>query len=283
MTSIGETLRRERLRLGLDLDVVAQRTKIGTRLLKAIEADEFDKLPGGVFTRSFVKQYAGVLGLDQESIGAEIKLLMQGRDEPSPQGNGSQPGIVTAPPPRAAGREIGSRLFNLYIDTGSRSTLVSVGWAAVAIAVCIFGYLFLNHSQSPRAVSPGAASPADRAIERPAVAVKKTAEPSQPEPAHSEPPRPEPVLPQAPPAFSTPATLAPSGTPDAVQVVLNASEDCWISITADGKTAFAGILHANDNKQIDANRKVKIVTGHSRGLTISLNGKPIAPIANPGE
>ncbi|MDQ6707588.1 MAG: helix-turn-helix domain-containing protein, partial [Acidobacteriota bacterium] len=234
MTSIGETLRRERLRLGLDLDAVAQRTKIGTRLLKAIEADEFDKLPGGVFTRSFVKQYAGVLGLDQESIGAEIKALMQGRDEspPLPQGNGAQPGIVTAAP-HAARQEIGSRLFDLDIDTGSRSTLISVGWAAGAIAVCIFAYLFLNHSQSP-----GAVSPADRAIEQPAVALKKAAEPPQFEPPRFEPP----------PAVSAPAALAaseasaPSATPTAVQVVLNASEDCWMSITADGKTAFAGIL-----------------------------------------
>ena len=66
MTSVGETLRRERLRTGLDLHKVAEDTKISVRMLELIEADQFDKLPGGVFARSFVGQYARALGLDAD-------------------------------------------------------------------------------------------------------------------------------------------------------------------------------------------------------------------------
>ena len=80
MTSIGDTLRRERLRRGLDLDKVAAETKIGRHQLEAIEANQFDRLPGGVFARSFIRQYARILELDDEEIIAELK---QQFDEPA--------------------------------------------------------------------------------------------------------------------------------------------------------------------------------------------------------
>ena len=80
MTSIGDTLRRERLRRGLDLDKVAAETKIGRHQLEAIEANQFDRLPGGVFARSFIRQYARLLELDDEEIIAELK---QQFDEPA--------------------------------------------------------------------------------------------------------------------------------------------------------------------------------------------------------
>ena len=63
MTSIGERLRRQRLQNRISLERVSLETKIGIRLLEAIEAGQFEKLPGGVFRRSFVLQYARALEL----------------------------------------------------------------------------------------------------------------------------------------------------------------------------------------------------------------------------
>ena len=72
MNSIGETLRRERLRHNLSLEEVSRETKINLKFLQAIEAEDFAKLPGGVFARSFVRQYARLLGLDEEELAAEF-------------------------------------------------------------------------------------------------------------------------------------------------------------------------------------------------------------------
>jgi cytoskeleton protein RodZ len=77
MDSVGDTLRRERLRQNLDLQQVARETKIGVRLLEAIEADNFEKLPGGVFAKSFVRQYARVLGLDEEELATQVERMIQ--------------------------------------------------------------------------------------------------------------------------------------------------------------------------------------------------------------
>src|SRR2546428_13183488 len=77
MTSIGERLRRQRLQNRMSLEKISLETKIGVRMLEAIEAEQFDKLPGGVFRRSFVLQYARALGLDSDEIGGEVQQLNQ--------------------------------------------------------------------------------------------------------------------------------------------------------------------------------------------------------------
>ena len=73
MDGIGDALRSERLRLGLPLEQIATQTKIGQYHLQAIEANQFDRLPGGLLTRSFLRQYAQVLGLDAEEVVASFK------------------------------------------------------------------------------------------------------------------------------------------------------------------------------------------------------------------
>lgn len=72
MPSFGETLRRERELRGVSLREIADTTKISVRFLQALEQDRLDVLPGGVFRRAFVKQYAKHLGLDAERLVAEF-------------------------------------------------------------------------------------------------------------------------------------------------------------------------------------------------------------------
>src|SRR2546425_12142794 len=83
MISIGERLRRQRLQSRMSLEKIALDTKIGVRLLEAIEAGQFEKLPGGVFRRSFVLQYARALELDPEEIAGELDQLNQFDEVPS--------------------------------------------------------------------------------------------------------------------------------------------------------------------------------------------------------
>jgi len=64
MGSFGENLRRERELRGVSLREIADGTKISLRFLQALEEDRIDALPGGLFPRAFVKQYAAFLGLD---------------------------------------------------------------------------------------------------------------------------------------------------------------------------------------------------------------------------
>ena len=66
MGKFGDTLRQEREFRGITLDTITQVTKISNRHLQALEQEHFDVLPGGVFNKSMVREYARVVGLDQE-------------------------------------------------------------------------------------------------------------------------------------------------------------------------------------------------------------------------
>src|SRR5271157_2857919 len=77
MTAIGETLRRERVRRNLELQQVSQELKISKRFLDAIEREAFDELPGAIFVRSFVRQYARLLGLDEDELAAEAQRIVE--------------------------------------------------------------------------------------------------------------------------------------------------------------------------------------------------------------
>ena len=69
MISVGETLRRERVRRNLDLDQISRELKISAKFLEAIEDEQYERLPARVFAKSFVRQYASLLGLDEDELG----------------------------------------------------------------------------------------------------------------------------------------------------------------------------------------------------------------------
>src|SRR5271167_1866961 len=73
-TPFGEHLRREREMRGVSLDEISAATRISTRFLEAIEKDQWDQLPGGVFNRGFIRSVARFLGLDEDALVAEYAL-----------------------------------------------------------------------------------------------------------------------------------------------------------------------------------------------------------------
>ena len=90
MATFGENLRRERELRGVSLRDMAEATKISLRFLDALEKGKVEQLPGGLFPRAFVRQYARFLGLDSEKIVAEFLFE---------HGESGLPERVTAPPP----------------------------------------------------------------------------------------------------------------------------------------------------------------------------------------
>lgn len=85
MASFGENLRRERELRGITLGDIAAATKISTRFLQALEQDRIDILPGGVFRRAFVREYAKFVGLDSERLVAEFVSLYTEAEPEAPR------------------------------------------------------------------------------------------------------------------------------------------------------------------------------------------------------
>jgi cytoskeleton protein RodZ len=72
--NFGERLKRERELREVTLEEITSATRIGPRFLEALENEDWEKLPGGVFNRGFVRSVARYLGLDEESFLAEYDL-----------------------------------------------------------------------------------------------------------------------------------------------------------------------------------------------------------------
>jgi len=83
--TFGERLKREREMREVTLKEVTTATRIGPRFLEALENEDWDKLPGGVFNRGFVRAIARFLGLDEENLLAEYDLAHGEPSIPAPQ------------------------------------------------------------------------------------------------------------------------------------------------------------------------------------------------------
>jgi hypothetical protein len=115
---VGPTLREARRRREIELSTVEEATRIRPRFLRAIENEEWDVLPGGVYTRSFVRTYAAYLGLDGDRLAEDYRREVEG------PGGGGEPGVEHA---HSDGRQA----------PGARRSVVKAGWVAVAAVVLV--------------------------------------------------------------------------------------------------------------------------------------------------
>jgi len=77
----GATLRRARLRRGIELETIADVTKVSVRNLAHLENEHFDDLPAAVYVRGFLKAYATTIGLDPTRVAASyLKKLERARE-----------------------------------------------------------------------------------------------------------------------------------------------------------------------------------------------------------
>ena len=76
---LGEMLATARSSKGIDLERAARDTKIRSRYLSALEAGDFRALPGAVYTKGFLRNYAQYLGLDPDVIVNHYRRELGGR------------------------------------------------------------------------------------------------------------------------------------------------------------------------------------------------------------
>ena len=102
MPTLGEELRNRREQRGISLAEISEATRIGTRFLKGIETDNFSILPGGIFTRSFIRAYAKHVGMNEdEAIALYLQQVAgQNAEQEGPAGSTSEP----APPEQSTPR-----------------------------------------------------------------------------------------------------------------------------------------------------------------------------------
>lgn len=97
-SGVGTILRKARSRRQVELSEVEAETRIRLRYLRAIEHEEWDVLPGGVYTRGFIRTYASFLGLDGERLVSDYRESVEpwhragGAPQPQPVSGGGSSG-----------------------------------------------------------------------------------------------------------------------------------------------------------------------------------------------
>jgi cytoskeleton protein RodZ len=85
---------------GISLEQISSSTKIGVRTLEAIERGDFRKLPGGIYSTSYIRQYARAIDYDEGAILAVYDQAMAGgnanESRPGSGGNGNYTGFRPA-------------------------------------------------------------------------------------------------------------------------------------------------------------------------------------------
>ena len=87
----GNRLRQERERRRITLASIAANTKIGLTLLQGLERGDVSRWPSGIFRRSFIRAYAGAVGLDADAIAREFLELFPDPAEPPRAGSADAP------------------------------------------------------------------------------------------------------------------------------------------------------------------------------------------------
>ena len=306
MIPVGETLRRERLKRNLDLEEISGELKISTRFLQAIENDQYDKLPGGVFAKSFVRQYARLLGLDDEDLAGQVQQVLGSTELPAFVEQAKPAGFVPIQVPKVEEWEmVGDKRFKW---SGWLSALVLV----VVMLVCSAVYAWMQRPKpvvTAQSTTPPAPSAVQSAPAPPPVAVDPSAAPgataTTPAPGEAA-PAPAQATEQKPPEQnavehkpaeqkpSEPKAVEPKPTPVAVPVTppnpdatvhleITADEPVWVSARIDGKYAFSGTMEPNTTRTVEGLKEVILRLGNAGGVTIQLNGKSIGPAGPKGQ
>jgi cytoskeleton protein RodZ len=131
--SFGEELRLAREARGITLRQISDQTRISIRYLEAIEANDYKRLPGGIFNRSFIKAYAKQIGFDEkEAMEGYLRTAReQGEDE-----------VATTP-----------YKSHVYTDGGSRSPLVTLLLTILILAILSLGVYAALHWYQRREAS----------------------------------------------------------------------------------------------------------------------------------
>jgi cytoskeletal protein RodZ len=101
MTNFGASLKKARESKGISLDQIAIETRISSRFLTAIENEDFQVLPGGIFNRGFVRAYAEKVGMDPDQAVADYERLSGAAAEPAQNVDGT-----ASPPPARVERHL---------------------------------------------------------------------------------------------------------------------------------------------------------------------------------
>jgi cytoskeleton protein RodZ len=268
-SDFGARLKQARDSRGLSLREIAATTKISVSALEALEHGDGSRLPGGIFSRAFVRSYAAEVGIDPEGTVREFLELFP--SDTNPVSNPS-PTITALDDSRERGWGR-MALASLVLTAAAVTSFVLMGWVST-------GWLRLGATSEELATTLPAALPTPAAAPVTAPAPVSTGRDA------STPPAPAPEG-----ATAKPDALVPSQVFDVAQVtqsdvlrlVVKPTDRCWVHIVADGTVVFAREMSAGEREAREARASFVVTVGNAAAFTYTINDAPGRPLGGEGK
>ncbi len=241
----GARLRQAREQRGISLRQIASATKISPTALEALERNDISRLPGGIFTRAFVRSYAIEVGLDPEQTVRDFLANFPNE-------------MVMAGSPYAA-----DRVEEDAFDSQRRmaSSLLWLFGLSLPVAIAIVYLSTRGPSEAPDRSAPPS----------PAAATGQAA---------GGPPSETPAVAPAPDASKALEGLSVSAP---LSIVLAPKGPCWVSLTVDGAVALSRVLQPGEREARQARQEILLEVGDAGAFAFSINDAPGRPLGAPGE
>jgi cytoskeleton protein RodZ len=259
--SLGEYFQRAREAKGLTLEEAAARTRILPQYLKAVEENNYARLPDEVFAKGFVRSYARILGLDEAAVVRKF-------DESGGQFYAKR-----------AERET----LRQQLEEEERRKKVNRNLVVGVVGVALLLLFVLVGRDRDRSERLPDSEPIPSASQQVPAPTPPPAEPAEPvnEPA----PRPSSGQLEIERNFSSVLPLEGVAPDDRKKLVLDveAVERCWVKVQTDRVAPQEVLLNPGDRVRWKAQERLALTLGNAGGVRVMLNGKLQGPFGVRGQ
>ena len=248
-TPFGELLREARKARGLSLREISVSTKISITVLQAIECDDIASLPGGIFTRSFVRSYSAAIGLDPAATLQDflVRFPMEGKN-------------------KAVGRSYESSGHHEF-QSQQQMARISLGLALISIPIIVF-LVYLGMAGNSNGLMEASSSGDTGTVSE--------IDRFRPARSYTGPP----VETLRPPA-SAPVGEAAALGPLTIDIHPNA--DCWVSATVDGERRFSRVMRAGEREVLEVTTEVVVNVGNAGAFLFAINQRTGRSLGTSGQ
>ena len=246
---IGDLLRRERERQNLSIKDIEKATSIRALYIDAIEKGEHKTLPGEVYAKGFVRNYANYLKLNANEIVNAFNEEMHPQEElhEAAESSSAEEARQVQSVERNREEYRGPKITSLEsypMEKSSHGVRNALMVAVAVFAVALVALIAFGGDEEPSAPAPRAKTQTQQGQKQTEAAPKAA---------------------------------------DGVEVKLSFTDRCWTEVVVDGKTEFEGTAEKGKVLTLKGKDKVRITAGNAGALNYSLNGKDMGAIGQKGE
>lgn len=277
VAQIGNQLRQARESKGVSVVQVAREIRLDVRHLEALEAADFDRLPGAVFVRGYLRSYGRYLGLDPEPL-----VTMYGRAFPA-----AEPPIFR---PTTKPRYAVALGWIPWSQLGSAVFVVAALVGAFWLGSILYGMFAPGSFDSSESAAPAGGTILPLPPLSPLPSAEESARALPPSDVVSSPPPEaaqtapsgtiggEPPPATVPDDFTTAPESVPAPSPSQPRGTLSLefTEDSWVEVyDAADRRLISRIGRAGENPVLEGIPPFSVVLGFAPGVAVAYNGQPI--------